>query len=223
MKTKSHNQRVPRTVQWAIILAITAILFSFFLWTEVLLLRSLAQLVPETHSLQHAAADERIAGFPVIASLSIPKINVRAPVLLAERTLWDTRSWELLEERMQDALVYGTVAYPHSVLPGQQGNLIVAGHSSPPDLRAGESQFGDVFHRLPELQVSDVITLLQPDGGYADYVVRSTKVVSASETEVLKQDHRGSILTLITCYPIGTTKDRWIVTAERIDVGSSHQ
>jgi sortase A len=89
-------------------------------------------------------------------------------------------------------------------LPGQQGNVALAGHR-------------DTFFRgLRKVLVNDEITLTTLSGSYR-YRVDSTKVVKPEETEVLEDD--GDILTLVTCYPfnfVGSAPRRFIVRARRV-------
>jgi sortase A len=89
-------------------------------------------------------------------------------------------------------------------LPGQQGNVALAGHR-------------DTFFRgLRKIRVNDEITLTTLSGSYR-YRVDSTKVVKPEETEALEDD--GDILTLVTCYPfnfVGSAPRRFIVRARRV-------
>jgi sortase A len=90
-------------------------------------------------------------------------------------------------------------------LPGQQGNVALAGHR-------------DTFFRgLRKILVNDEITLTTLSGSYR-YRVDSTKVVKPEETEVLEDDG-DDILTLVTCYPfnfVGSAPRRFIVRARRV-------
>ena len=90
-------------------------------------------------------------------------------------------------------------------LPGQRGNVAIAGHR-------------DTFFRgLRDIRVNDEITLTTLSGSY-HYRVASTKVVKPDETEVLKDDGADT-LTLVTCYPfnfVGSAPKRFIVHARRI-------
>jgi len=90
-------------------------------------------------------------------------------------------------------------------LPGQQGNVALAGHR-------------DTFFRgLRKILVNDEITLTTLSGSYR-YRVDSTKVVKPEETEVLEDDG-DDILTLVTCYPfnfVGSAPGRFIVRARRV-------
>jgi sortase A len=94
---------------------------------------------------------------------------------------------------------------PGTPLPGQQGNVALAGHR-------------DTFFRgLRKISKDDVITLTMLSGYYR-YRVDSTKVVEPEETEVL-DDAGDDILTLVTCYPfnfVGSAPKRSVVRAHRI-------
>jgi len=149
-------------------------------------------------------------------TLSIPKLNLRTGVLLPSRVYWDAKEWVMLEEQMQVGLLYGATAYPHSVAPGRRGALIIAGHSSPPNERAKESANGTIFAQLPSIGRGDEI-LVTARGETVTFRVRETAVVPQTATEILRQDYEQSVLKLITCYPVGTTKDRMVVLAERVE------
>jgi sortase A len=90
-------------------------------------------------------------------------------------------------------------------LPGQRGNVALAGHR-------------DTFFRgLRKIRVNDEITLTTLSGSYR-YRVDSTQVVKPEETEVLEDDG-DDILTLVTCYPfnfVGSAPMRFIVRAHRV-------
>lgn len=89
-----------------------------------------------------------------------------------------------------------------TALPGNAGNVVLAGHR-------------DTFFRpLRDLRVGDAIALKTRQGDF-DYVVESTFVVGPADVWVLEA-RGGHTLTLITCYPfsyIGPAPDRFIVRA----------
>ena len=90
-------------------------------------------------------------------------------------------------------------------LPGQTGNVGIAGHR-------------DTFFRpLRNIQADDIITLTTLRGSFR-YRVVSTKVVSPDNVAVLDPDGK-EILTLVTCYPfyyVGSAPERFIVRAQRV-------
>ncbi len=90
-------------------------------------------------------------------------------------------------------------------LPGQPGNVGIAGHR-------------DTFFRpLRNIQADDIITLTTRGGSYR-YRVVSTKIVDPDNVAVLNSDG-GEVLTLVTCYPfyyVGSAPERFIVRAQRV-------
>ena len=94
---------------------------------------------------------------------------------------------------------------PGTPLPGQPGNVAIAGHR-------------DTFFRaLRDVRQDDEITLMTLDGSYR-YRVDSISVVGPEDTQVL-DNSGGDILTLVTCYPfyfVGPAPRRFIVRAQRI-------
>jgi sortase A len=93
---------------------------------------------------------------------------------------------------------------PGTPLPGEQGNVAIAGHR-------------DTFFRaLRNIHKDDEITLTTLGGSYR-YRVESIRVVRPQDTEVLDASSEG-ILTLVTCYPfyfVGAAPKRFIVRAHR--------
>ncbi len=90
-------------------------------------------------------------------------------------------------------------------LPGQQGNVAIAGHR-------------DTFFRaLRNIRKDHEITLTTLNGSYR-YSVDFVKVVQPEETDVL-DDSADDVLTLVTCYPfnfVGAAPKRFVVRAHRI-------
>jgi sortase A len=94
---------------------------------------------------------------------------------------------------------------PGTPLPGQQGNVALAGHR-------------DTFFRgLRNIHKDDEITLTTLHGSFS-YRVDSTQVVEPEDIEVLDAT-ADDFLTLVTCYPfyfVGPAPKRFIVRAHRI-------
>ena len=110
----------------------------------------------------------------------------------------------ILEGIEDETLRRGVGHIPSTALPGEVGNVAIAGHR-------------DTFFRpLRNIRKDDEITLTTLHGSYR-YRVDSTKVVEPEDVTVL--DHTNdAILTLVTCYPfqfIGAAPQRFIVRAHR--------
>ena len=93
---------------------------------------------------------------------------------------------------------------PGTSLPGQEGNVAIAGHR-------------DTFFRpLRNIRKDDEITVTTLKGFYR-YRVDSTRVVEPEDIAVL-DDSDDAVLTLVTCYPfyfVGSAPQRFIVRAHR--------
>jgi sortase A len=94
---------------------------------------------------------------------------------------------------------------PGTALPGQTGNIGIAGHR-------------DTFFRsLRSVKLGDTITLETTTGEWR-YRVVSLRVVKPEDVAVLDATHRDA-LTLVTCFPfhfIGAAPERFVVRAERL-------
>jgi sortase A len=98
---------------------------------------------------------------------------------------------------------------PGTSLPGEGGNVGIAGHRD------------TLFRPLRNIRQNDVILLTTLAGEYR-YRVTSTEIVSPADITVLQPDGH-EVLTLVTCYPfyfVGPAPDRFIVRAARV-IGST--
>jgi len=126
----------------------------------------------------------------LLGRLSIPRLDLHAMVRegVDEKTL---------------GLALGHI--PGTALPGQSGNVGVAGHRD------------TLFRGLREIHRNDLIRF-ETSAGSHEYRVESTKVVSPQDVSVLAA-HQSPELTLVTCYPfyyVGAAPDRFIVKAREV-------
>jgi sortase A len=120
--------------------------------------------------------------------------------------------WDIAAEDTIPALDHGVAHLKGSAELGQVGNLFITGHSS--DYVWKHNPFAAVFSLLPKLVAGDTITIRQNGQAFV-YKVTETKIVHPTQVEVTNATDT-PILTLMTCYPIGTSKDRFIVQATLI-------
>ena len=93
---------------------------------------------------------------------------------------------------------------PGTALPGESGNVAIAGHRD------------TFFRKLSQIRGQDRITLTTLRGSFA-YSVESTQIVNPDAVEVLRPSDQPT-LTLITCYPfsyIGAAPQRFVVKARQ--------
>jgi sortase A len=122
-----------------------------------------------------------------LAKLDIPRAGLSVMVL----------------EGVDDATLRVAVGHiPGTRLPGQTGNVGLAGHRD------------SFFRGLSKLRIGDEITLATREDTL-HYTVESVRIVSPDDVSVL-QDTSYPALTLVTCYPfyyVGPAPQRWIVKA----------
>lgn len=94
--------------------------------------------------------------------------------------------------------------------PGLTGNVVLAGHNWYPC----KSQYCRVFCDLEKLKIGDEVTVYYNQGKFV-YKVIERKIISPKHTEILEQTKK-PILTLYTCYPRYTAKQRLVYVAELI-------
>jgi len=105
-----------------------------------------------------------------------------------------------------DALQKGPGLFDGSPLPGQLGNVAIAGH---------RTSYGAPFSRLNELTLGDEIVLTRLGSTFTYIVSEKPFVVNPSQTEVVKSlDTTTAQLTLVTCHPKWTSKNRLVVRAK---------
>jgi sortase A len=139
------------------------------------------------------------------ARITIPAIGVDAPIVLNETSV--------VEWKVQVALRSGTVHYGDTAVPGQgSGNVVIIGHSSGLPWAPGDYKW--VFTMLDKLKKGDQIHVSYQGLPYV-YEMTESEVVEPTDVRVLNQTAT-PMLTLITCTPIGTAKQRLIIKAKQV-------
>lgn len=117
---------------------------------------------------------------------------------------------EVLENDSDAALWQGVWHIPGSAQPGKEGNIVLAAHRwlhKPPH--------PETFYLIDKLIVGDQI-YYDHQGSRYEYRVMKTFIVDPDDVEILRQDENK--LTLFTCTPLYSTKQRYVVTAELVNV-----
>ncbi len=108
----------------------------------------------------------------------------------------------IVEGVSREQLKIGPGHYPGTALPGQAGNMVISGH---------RTTYSKPFHDLDLLIAGDVIIIDTSSGSFT-YVVAETLVVPADDAGPL-QDTNEARLTLTTCHPKGSARERLVVVA----------
>jgi uncharacterized repeat protein (TIGR01451 family) len=171
----------------------------------------------------------------------VPSLGIVAPV---DDIPEDTSDWSNLvngwDIKVNSYLKKGVVHYPLSANAGEIGNMIIAWHSS--YFKADDGLFKTIFTSLPllnawdeiivykkktteerqkELEISnktrkkfwDRSTTVEPFTQFS-YVIRNSYEISSTDTWILNSRPNISHLTVFTCTPIGSNKNRWYIDAE---------
>lgn len=160
-----------------------------------------------------AIAFDRFQVAPPDDRLVIPKLGKNVPIVHTDEGALIAQKWDELEQTIQRDLERGVVHYPGTANPGEKGNVFITGHSSYYAWSPGN--YKSVFALLDQLVVGDHIIVYHKGEKYV-YVATTVEVVPPSRTDVLSQPTEASILTLMTCTPVGTAKDRLIIRFDQV-------
>lgn len=100
---------------------------------------------------------------------------------------------------------YGIYHEPQSSKPAS-GTVVLFGH---------RTLHGSPFLKLDQLQPGDNVTLEWPGIGYVEYTIENSTIVPADYRLSVEQ---GKVLFLITCYPLGSTKERLMIKAKQANI-----
>ena len=127
-----------------------------------------------------------------IGIIRIPKISLRLPIVEGSGT---------------EELKWGAGHITGTPMPGETGNTSLAAHR--------DYAFGTYFSRLDELSVDDEVIIDYMGKSYK-YLVTDSFIVEPSQVSVLKNTNEPTI-TLITCHPRGSGKQRLIVKGKLVN------
>jgi sortase A len=187
---------------------IVVLFFLLIQYNGLILSKVLAYVSPGSIDVQNIVIDpSSIIVVDPAPRLIIPKVNVDVPVLYDINNDYTT-----LMEAMDKGVAHFAVPGASSH-PGQIGNTVLSGHSSSDLLTSGDYKF--IFVQLEKLAVGDTIYVNYESKRYT-YIITETKVVGPDDVDSLIYTTSKPILTLITCVPIGTAKNRLLVISEQV-------
>jgi sortase A len=141
--------------------------------------------------LRRESSPERHAAFALIRVPSLPRL---------------ADGWNVVEGVSIEDLRNGAGHMPDTPLPGQPGNAVISGH---------RTTYGAPFHEFDELAPGDRIEVETALGVHV-YAVRESVVVAPSDVWVT-EPRQGAWLTLTTCNPKFSARERLVVFAELVD------
>ena len=137
--------------------------------------------------------------------LIIPKLNVDVPL-----------NFGVSLDGVMDAMNRGVVHYRingASAYPGEVGNFVVMGHSAGDIYSSNQYKF--IFSGLERLEVGDIMYVHYNSIRYT-YRMVGSEIIWPTEVSKLVIDTDKPMMTLVTCWPLGTSQKRLLISAEQI-------
>ncbi|MBR2587080.1 class E sortase [Candidatus Saccharibacteria bacterium] len=137
--------------------------------------------------------------------LIIPKLNIDVPL-----------NFGVAIDDVMDAMNRGVAHYRingASAYPGEVGNFVVMGHSAGDVYSANQYKF--IFSGLERLEAGDLIYVHYNSVRYT-YRMTGSEIILPTEVSKLVIETDKPIMTLVTCWPLGTSQKRLLIYAEQI-------
>ena len=145
---------------------------------------------------------------PVTTTLAPPEpivVNEGDPIAIIDMPTIGVTKYVVAGVQTAD-LKKGPGHYPGTPFPGELGNASIAGH---------RTTYGEPFRHLDDLNLGDPIIITDLLGRQFTYLVTNQQVVGATDSWVVATtDRNKAILTLTTCHPEFSAKQRLIISAE---------
>jgi sortase A len=128
----------------------------------------------------------------VLGTLEIPKLGVVEP---------------LQEGMALTAINRGPSHWPDTALPGEVGNVVVAGH---------RVTYSKPFNRLDELVPGDQVVFRMADGSVHTYAVTELAIIAPEDLWIADQTFQHTA-TLFACHPKGSARQRIVAKLQLLD------
>ncbi len=133
----------------------------------------------------------------------VPKISANAGIV-SNVDPFSAKDYQL-------ALTRGVAHAKGTALPGEAGNVFLFSHSSVNFLEA--NRYNSIFYLLDKLTAGDEIDLYYLNSKFK-YIVTEKKIVNATDIKYLKGSESDKTVTLMTCWPAGTTYKRLLIVGK---------
>ena len=137
--------------------------------------------------------------------LIIPKLNIDVPI-----------NFDISTSEVMEAMNHGVAHYRingASAYPGEVGNFVVMGHSAGDIYSSNQYKF--IFSGLERLAVGDIMYVHYDSVRYT-YKMVGNEIIWPTEVSKLVINTDKPMMTLVTCWPLGTSRQRLLISAEQI-------
>lgn len=170
-------------------------------------------VVPEPREQVAAVAETASTARPVSVAAATPEapVHISIPAVGIDVAIRNPETTDIAT--LDAALLTGAVRYPTSAQLGEEGNMVLFGHSS--YLPIVNNQAFKAFNEIQNLKPGDRITVTGTEVAQV-YAVKTVSAADAS-ADAIPLTKTGHTLTLATCDSFGKKTDRFIVTAELVE------
>ncbi len=167
---------------------------------------------PQGPSRAAAVADAQTpAAAPIVASSPEQPTKIEIPAIGLSQKVSNPTSTDV--EKLDAALLTGPVRYPSSSNLGEEGTVIIFGHSS--YLPIVNNKAFKAFNGIQKLKAGDRIEVTGESHVFV-YAVQTVETEDAT-ADAIPLAAQGSTLTLATCDSFGEKTDRFVVTATLVE------
>ena len=207
-KTRKRRKWIPLTIGGIVLLL--GILLQY---NQVIAANIIAYMSPGDNSVNSITALDPTLTIATHDSpyLMIPKLNVEVPISFGSAT--DVASMNIA---MGNGVANFSIAGA-SAKPGEIGNFVISGHSAGNVYQNTNYKF--IFSGLPRMVDGDLIYVDYEGKRYVYKMIGHTIVDPKDVKSLVRiaQEHPDKpLISLLTCYPLGTSRQRYIVYAEQI-------
>jgi len=172
-------------------------------------------LLPNPPSAPAAVAAQAVAVSiaQTLAPITQPEdpMSIQIPAIHLSATITNPTTTSI--SALDALLLKGAVRYPTSARLGEDGNVVLFGHSS--YLPVVKNPAYKTFDDIQKLKVGDLVTVSSAGTAYT-YRVRGVAKENAHDA-IIPLSVGGRVLTLATCNSFATKDDRFIVTADFVE------
>lgn len=169
--------------------------------------------VPRAQDIAASLSEESPASASsTVVHLAEYPVKIHAPDIGLNQVITTPKSTDA--KVLDDAVLKTAVHYPGSGLLGEEGNVLLFGHSSylPTVLNPAYK----AFNGIQNLKTGQKIMISSGTAIYT-YRVTSVRFAKATDDDVIDLSKVGKKLTLVTCNSFKTKSDRFVVEAEFVE------
>lgn len=157
------------------------------------------------------SSDQPAASSTVSQSQGEQPVQIKADAIKLDVRIENPTSTDI--DILDQALLKGAVRYPISALLGEQGTVLLFGHSS--YLPVVRNRNFKAFDDIQKLRPGQIISVYSASKEYR-YAVTGVREANVEAGDIVELPQDGQYLTLVTCDSFKGKADRFIVTAKLV-------